>query len=126
MDEARLAAAARYVVLNPAPSRLVDRAGEWRWSSAKAHLIAREEGVTLFAPVLDRLPRVACLLEDGGREEPLTALRRAGTIGRPLENEALLAGLETTPRRAIRAKPRGPKLNTEEQAESQRLAGLPP
>jgi putative transposase len=126
MDEAHLAAALRYVALNPVRARLVDRAEDWRWSSAKAHLTAREDGVTLLAPALDRFPRFADLLDDGGREELLTALRRAETIGRPLGDEAFLAGLETTLGRAIRPKPRGPKPKTAEEAENQRLSGLSP
>jgi putative transposase len=38
MDEAHLAAALRYVALNPVRARLVGRAQDWRWSSATAHL----------------------------------------------------------------------------------------
>jgi putative transposase len=113
-------------IINPALARHVDRARDWRWSGAKAHLTVREDGVTLLAPVLDRLPRFADLLNDGGREEPLMALRRVETIGRPLGDEAFLAGLETPLGRAIRAKPRGPKPETEEQAENPRLSGLAP
>jgi putative transposase len=82
-------------IINPALARHVDRARDWRWSGAKAHLTAREDGVTLHAPVLNRFPRFADLLNGGGREELLTALRRAETIGRPIADEAFLAGLET-------------------------------
>lgn len=38
MDEAHLAAAARYVALNPVRAGLVSAAHEWRWSSVRAHL----------------------------------------------------------------------------------------
>src|SRR5260370_30402747 len=38
MDEPSLLAAARYVELNPVRARLAERAGDWRWSSAPAHL----------------------------------------------------------------------------------------
>jgi putative transposase len=36
MDESHLAAALRYLSLNPVRARLVDRAQDWRWSSARA------------------------------------------------------------------------------------------
>jgi putative transposase len=36
MDERHLAAALRYVALNPVRARLVERARDWRWSSAPA------------------------------------------------------------------------------------------
>jgi putative transposase len=38
MDEAHLAAALRYVALNPVRARLADRATDWPWSSLHAHL----------------------------------------------------------------------------------------
>ena len=40
MDEAHLMAAARYVALNPVRARIVERAQDWPWSSARAHLAA--------------------------------------------------------------------------------------
>ena len=40
MDEQHLAAAARYVALNPVRAQLVERAEEWEWSSTRAHLAA--------------------------------------------------------------------------------------
>jgi putative transposase len=44
MDEEHLAAALRYVSLNPVRARLVARAQDWRWSSASAHLRLRDYG----------------------------------------------------------------------------------
>ena len=38
MDEEHLMAAARYVASNPVRARLVARAEDWRWSSARAHM----------------------------------------------------------------------------------------
>src|SRR5664279_4929530 len=38
MDEAHLAAALRYVSLNPVRARLVEHAQNWNWSSTSAHL----------------------------------------------------------------------------------------
>jgi putative transposase len=126
MDEAHLAAALRYVALNPVRARLVDRAVDWRWSSAKAHLTARGDGVTRLEPVPSRFPRFAELLEDDGREDLLAALWRAETIGRPLGDAGFLAGLESTLGRPLRPKPRGPKPKTKELAESAKLSGVSP
>jgi len=126
MDEGHLAAALRYVALNPVRARLVERAQDWRWSSATAHLTARPDGLTLLEPALNRFPRFAELLEDDGRHDQFAALRRAETIGRPLGDAAFLAGLESTLGRALRAKPRGPKPKTKELAESAQLSGLSP
>jgi hypothetical protein len=46
MDEERLMAAARYQVMNPVRARLVDRAEDWPWSSARAHLAAKLREIT--------------------------------------------------------------------------------
>ena len=43
MDEAHLAHAARYVALNPVRARLCERAVNWPWSSARAHLAGRDD-----------------------------------------------------------------------------------
>jgi putative transposase len=126
MDEAHLAAALRYVALNPVRARLVERAQDWRWSSATAHLTARPDGLTLLEPVLDRFPRFGELLENDAREDEFTALRRAETIGRPLGDSAFLAGLESTLGRRLQAKPRGPKPMAKEPAASAQLSGLSP
>lgn len=89
-------------------------------------MTARPDGLTLLGPVLDRFPRFAELLEGDGREDLVTALRRAETIGRPLTDSAFLAGFESTLGRTLRTKPRGPKPNTKELTESAQLSGLSP
>src|SRR5437868_4973426 len=62
MDEAHLAAAARYVALNPARARLVDRAQEWPWSSVRAHLAGEDDELVDVAPLLDRYGDFAAFL----------------------------------------------------------------
>ena len=64
MDEAHLAAALRYVSLNPVRARLVERARDWRWSSTRAHLPGKSDGITTLAPIRDRFPRFADLIDD--------------------------------------------------------------
>src|SRR6202162_1949382 len=54
MDEDHLAAALRYVSLNPVRARLVARAQDWRWSSVRAHLHGRDDGLTTRGPVSER------------------------------------------------------------------------
>src|SRR5260370_40455331 len=62
MDEEHLAAALRYVSLNPVRARLVQRARDWRWSSTSAHLRGKDDGLTPLAPIKDRFPRFPGLL----------------------------------------------------------------
>jgi putative transposase len=57
MDEAHLAAALRYVCLNPVRARLVERARDWRWSSVRAHVSGRDDGITAIAPIRETIGR---------------------------------------------------------------------
>src|SRR6195256_5300518 len=75
MDEQHLAAALRYVSLNPVRARLVERAQDWRWSSTRAHLRGKADGLTALAPVKDRFPHFADLL---GGELEAGAFKRLG------------------------------------------------
>ncbi|UGY13539.1 transposase [Bradyrhizobium septentrionale] len=54
MDEPHLAAALRYVALNPVRARLVQRAQDWRWSSTRAHVRGKDDGSPGALPRLRR------------------------------------------------------------------------
>jgi putative transposase len=79
MDEAHLYAALRYVSLNPVRARLVERAEDWPWSSVRAHLAGKDNGVVRVAPALERVGRFADFLDQAFDEEqgfgPLRNLR---------------------------------------------------
>ena len=107
MDEDHLAAALRYVALNPVRARLVSRAEDWPWSSVHAHLAGRSEGLTAVAPALSRFPNFADLLDLGPDEAAFERLRRAESIGRPLGAEAFVAQLEAATSRVLRPAKRG-------------------
>jgi len=109
MDEEHLAAALRYVSLNPVRARLVDRARDWRWSSVRAHLGRRDDGVTTLAPVRERYPDFANFLSEESDAEMIEQLRSAETVGRPLGNRKFLDMLERKTRRILRPAKPGPK-----------------
>jgi putative transposase len=110
MDEAHLMAAARYVALNPVRARLVERAQDWRWSSARAHLEGRDDGLVTVAPLLDRCAdRFADMLDDEPDPGTLTALRAAETLGRPLGSPDFLDRLAARTGRDPRPGKRGRK-----------------
>ncbi len=117
MDEEHLAAAVRYVSLNPVRARLVDRAQDWRWSSVRAHLSGRNDGLTTLAPVLERFAPFRAFLEQPPDGEAVGRLRAAATIGRPLGSEAFIARLEKRSRRTLRPAKRGPKPRHDEPAQ---------
>jgi putative transposase len=111
MDEDHLAAALRYVALNPVRAHLVRRARDWPWSSARAHLTRRDDGVTTLAPVLERFLRFADLIEDEPEAGPelFERLRQADSIGRPLGDDRFISRLERLTRRSLAPAKRGPK-----------------
>jgi hypothetical protein len=84
-----VAAAYRYVALNPAPARLAARAEDWLWSSARALLGLGADRLTDFAPAparpdpsfgswrpirLGRIPRPA------SRRFPTLSMSRPGIL----------------------------------------------
>ena len=109
MDEEHLAAALRYVSLNPVRARLVDRAQDWRWASTRAHLRGKEDGLTALAPIRNRFPRFADLLVSEPEENLFASLRAAESIGRPLGSDRFLARIERLTGRSLKPGRRGPK-----------------
>lgn len=110
MDNDHLLNAVRYGALNPVRARLVDRAGDWRWSSAAAHLAGRDDRLVRVAPVLQRVGDFAAFLDAPVDEDiAYAALRRAEGSGRPVGTDTWLRVMEMrTGRTLVRRKP-GPK-----------------
>jgi putative transposase len=109
MDEAYLAAALRYVSLNPVRARLVERAQDWRWSSTRAHLRGKDDGLTAREPVRDIVPDFAGLLSGAPEQNLFDSLRAAESIGRPLGSDRFLARIERLTGRVFKPGKRGPK-----------------
>ena len=111
MDEAHLAAAARYVALNPVRARLVDRAADWPWSSARAHLAGEDDALVEVAPLLDRYGDFAAFLGSAEDQQATRALRLAETTGRPIGDADWLALIEQQSGRTLALRKSGPKPN---------------
>ncbi len=112
LDEAHLATAMRYVSLNPVRARLVARAEDWRWSSVRAHLADRDDGITARRAVLERFAPFRAFLAAAPDPDALQRLRAAETIGRPLGGEPFIAQLEKRFGRTLQPAKRGPKPRT--------------
>jgi putative transposase len=120
MDDAHLIAAVRYVENNPVAARMVARAEEWRWSSARSHL-ARErvadDPLTDVAALGAHVRNWRALLRHGAElgdagavgEAMAEAIEARLRTGRPLAAEQWLVGQEQTLGRALRPLKRGPK-----------------
>jgi putative transposase len=109
MDETHLLACARYVELNPVRARLVARAEDWPWSSARAHLDGRDDGIVRVAPLLERAPGWADFLGAGLAQAEHRAIQAGERTGRPLGSKAFVEELEGRLGRALGKQKRGPK-----------------
>ena len=107
MDARYTLAAARYIELNPVRAGLVADPVWYPWSSARAHITGRDDGLAKAAPLLDRVPDWRRLLGGGGEDDE--ALRRHETTGRPLGSDAFVESLEATLGRRLRPEKRGRK-----------------
>jgi REP-associated tyrosine transposase len=110
MDEDHLGAATRYVALNPVRARLVQRAADWPWSSVHVHTgRVADDGLTTAAPLRDRFPDFARMLEAGEDEALSHRLRQAESIGRPLGAVDFIRRLEAQSGRSLSPSKRGRK-----------------
>jgi putative transposase len=109
MDDTHFLTALRYVTLNPVRARLVKHARDWPWSSARAHLTGRDDGVVTLAPVLERVIDFKTFLDEAPGDEAYAALRRAETTGRPAGSDAWISDLERRHGRTLTPRKRGPK-----------------
>lgn len=91
MDDAHLMVAARYIENNPVAAGLVERAEDWPWSSARAHVDGRPDGLTdidaLARHVRNWRAMLARGLEAADEDERIEAAVRSG---RPLGARAWL------------------------------------
>lgn len=109
MDEAHLYNAIAYVSLNPVRAGLVRRAKDWKWSSVRAHLRGKDDGLTSIEPVIKRTGKFSKFLRQKWSEEDFEPLRKAEIIGRPVGDIDFVKNLETKLNRQLLAQKRGRK-----------------
>ena len=109
MDETHLLAAARYVELNPVRARLTRRARDWPWSSARAHLAGKDDGLVRVRPLLALAPDWRDFLAAGLEISDHEAIRAGERTGRPLGSQRFVARLERRLDRTLARQKPGPK-----------------
>jgi putative transposase len=116
MDDAHLMAAIRYVENNPVAAKLVKRAEDWRWSSARSHVAGKRVAddpltdvkalgrhVRNWRSLLRKAPQAA---NDLAMAEAIEGRSRTG---RPLASAEWIAQAETATNRKLAPQKRGPK-----------------
>ena len=114
MDVAHLAIAIRYVELNPVRAKLVGRAEDWTWSSARAHVSAKPDGLTDLGAVAGMHRNWKAMLRQGlesGDLDPAAdaAIEAHQRTGRPWGDASFVKRLEATTGRALARRKPGPK-----------------
>jgi putative transposase len=111
MDAAHLMAAVRYVELNPVRAGLVGRAEDWRWSSARAHVTGRADGLTDLAALAGVHRNWRAMLARGLEADDLgpeaAAIEGHIRTGRPRGDDGFVAGLEVRTGRRLRPRRAG-------------------
>jgi putative transposase len=108
MDQNYLLAAALYVEMNPVRANLATDAAAWPWSSAQAHLAAKDDGLVKVSPLLEMVGDWKTFLA-GANEELLNDIRKHERSGRPLGSEEFVESLEADLNRTLKPEKPGPK-----------------
>lgn len=109
MDEAHLIAAVRYVELNPVRASLCEQPSDWPWSSARAHLIGRDDKLVSVAPMAARVRNWSHYLAVAEQHQQQDTIRKHTRTGRPAGNKLFLRKLELITGRNLEIKRPGPK-----------------
>ncbi len=110
MDGEHHMAALRYLLLNPVRARLASKPEDWPWSSARALLKGKPDGLTDVKGLREQFGDPRSFLGDmPGLEMLELALRRAESIGRPLGDARFLDKLERRLDRPLKPQKRGRK-----------------
>jgi len=94
LDERHLWACMRYVERNPVRAKMIERAENYAWSSAKAHVDRTKNALLSDCYLLDEIDDWAAYLAENDQEEDLKLFRRHGETGRPLGDTGFLEKLK--------------------------------
>jgi REP-associated tyrosine transposase len=92
----------------------VSHAGDWPWSSARAHLAGEDDELATVAPLRALVPDFAALLAPPADPATTARIERAPTIGRPLGELEWIATLERRLGRPLAPAKPGPKPRVDE------------
>jgi putative transposase len=108
LSEQYLYAALCYVERNPVRARLVQKAEDYRWSSASAHVRKTKDPLLSDSFLIAGIDDWAKYLEEEDNEERDIIVRHTST-GRPLGDETFIDRMEQITGRILRKKKPGPK-----------------
>lgn len=109
MNESYLLAAARYVELNPVRARITKDPMTYPWSSARSHILGKDDALVKHRQLLDLVPDWKSFLKSGIEEQEIARLRQHERTGRPLGDDRFIKKIEKVVDRVLSKKKPGPK-----------------
>ncbi len=104
MDEPHLLATFRYVELNPVRAGLCDKAGDWSWSSARAHLFNESDYLVSRTSVTDQIHDWHAFLAEHDAPNIIEAIRAHTRTGRPAGEPHFIENLERLTGKQLRVR----------------------
>ena len=101
MDDKHLYEASRYVLLNPVRAGLSNRAEDWPFSSARAHLAGASDGLVDVSGLGSRIQDWGKILQGSPTWSERSRIRRHESSGFPLGNEDFLGEIEVLTGRTL-------------------------
>jgi putative transposase len=115
MDEHHLLAAARYVELNPVRAGFAVDPVDWRWSSARFHVLGKRDPLVSAGLLDDLVGDWATFLKE--RIPAINDLRKHQGTGRPLGDARFIERCEQALGRVLRTRKRGRRSQSHDEAE---------
>jgi|WetSurMetagenome_2_1015567.scaffolds.fasta_scaffold610941_1 putative transposase len=109
LDETHLIAALRYVERNPVRAGLVQKAEEYPWSSAKAHVMKVENPILSDCPIFTWVHDWAAFLHQDDDSSDSKQFIEHELTGRPLGSEEFITRLEQMTGRILHPRRQGRK-----------------
>jgi len=109
MDEQYLITTARYIELNPVKAKIVKNPGDYKWSSAPAHLQGEDDILVKARPLLEIVPDWQELLASDLSVDEYETLRQHERSGRPLGSDDFMTKVENLTARILKRQKPGPK-----------------
>jgi putative transposase len=110
LDERYLYSAVRYVERNPVRAGMVEKAWDYKWSSASCHADRRSDRIVEDFYLTDEITDWKVYLEEDDGEADLKRLRSHIHTGRPLGSDEFLSMLEKRFGIEVRKRKPGPKV----------------
>ncbi len=109
LDDYYLLSATRYIELNPVRAKIVKKAEDFPWSSARAHVSKQPDPLITKGSLDDEIADWASFLVSETPESELKLLRKHASTGRPLGRDKFVEKLEKLTGRILKEKPKGRK-----------------